>query len=65
MLAYTGERSLESQRMVDFIGRHEWGLMILDEVQTVPAKDVCDYFSVYLYLRWLMRTLCCSFGWFC
>jgi hypothetical protein len=40
MLAYQGSRSAKSQMMIEFIMKHEWGLMILDEVQTVPAAQV-------------------------
>ena len=40
MLAFPGKRSAKAQRMIDFISSKEWGLMILDEVQTVPAEMV-------------------------
>ena len=40
MMAFSGHRGPEAQRMVDFIKGREWGLMILDEVQTVPATKV-------------------------
>ncbi len=41
MLAFPGQRSKEAERMINYISSRQWGLMILDEVQTVPAKDVC------------------------
>jgi DNA excision repair protein ERCC-3 len=37
MLANRAKRSHDSQKMMDFIGGREWGLMILDEVHVVPA----------------------------
>ena len=38
MIAYTGRRSEESQKVMDFIGSREWGLLLLDEVHVVPAN---------------------------
>ncbi|KAF7682834.1 General transcription and DNA repair factor IIH helicase subunit XPB [Astathelohania contejeani] len=37
MLAYTGKRSSEAQRIMDNIKETEWGLLLLDEVHVVPA----------------------------
>lgn len=37
MLAYSGKRSSEAQRVMDIINNKVWGLMILDEVHVVPA----------------------------
>mmetsp|Transcript_6161 Transcript_6161/g.17199 ORF Transcript_6161/g.17199 Transcript_6161/m.17199 type:complete len:498 (-) Transcript_6161:124-1617(-) len=37
MIAYTGKRSTESQRMMDAIEDREWGLLLMDEVHVVPA----------------------------
>ncbi|KAM0685654.1 DNA repair helicase RAD25, partial [Conglomerata obtusa] len=37
MLAYSGKRSYEAQRVIDVINKRVWGLMILDEVHVVPA----------------------------
>jgi DNA excision repair protein ERCC-3 len=37
MLAYTGRRSHEAQKIMDLIQKTEWGLLILDEVHVVPA----------------------------
>jgi len=38
MMAYSGRRSHEAQRIMNVIQSHEWGLMILDEVHVVPAQ---------------------------
>ena len=38
MMAYSGGRSQESERIFDIIKKTEWGLIILDEVQVVPAE---------------------------
>jgi DNA excision repair protein ERCC-3 len=38
MMSYTGKREKESEEMINRITNTEWGLMILDEVQVVPAK---------------------------
>eukprot|EP00056_Hartaetosiga_gracilis_P000746 m.40253 g.40253 ORF g.40253 m.40253 type:complete len:787 (-) comp10337_c0_seq1:68-2428(-) len=38
MLASKANRSEEAKRMINWIKERDWGLMILDEVQTVPAK---------------------------
>lgn len=38
MMSYTGKRSHESQKIMNLIQSHEWGVMILDEVHVVPAQ---------------------------
>ncbi|ELA42395.1 DNA repair helicase rad25 [Vittaforma corneae ATCC 50505] len=38
MMAYSGKRSYEAQKLMNLIQSHEWGLMILDEVHVVPAQ---------------------------
>ena len=38
MIAYTGRRSEESQKVMDMISSREWGLLLLDEVHVVPAN---------------------------
>lgn len=38
MIAYTGRRSDESQKVMDMISSREWGLLLLDEVHVVPAQ---------------------------
>ncbi|EPR78461.1 DNA repair helicase RAD25 protein [Spraguea lophii 42_110] len=37
MLAYTGKRSSEAQKIMNYIKNVEWGLLIFDEVHVVPA----------------------------
>ncbi|KAI3655028.1 hypothetical protein MP228_000408 [Amoeboaphelidium protococcarum] len=38
MIAYSGKRSYDAQKMIDFVRQMEWGFMILDEVHVVPAN---------------------------
>ncbi|CAH8585401.1 unnamed protein product [Schistosoma turkestanicum] len=38
MIAHSAKRSYEADRMMNWIKSQEWGLMILDEVHTIPAK---------------------------
>ncbi|XP_053554076.1 general transcription and DNA repair factor IIH helicase subunit XPB [Bombina bombina] len=38
MLGHTTKRSWEAERVMDWLKSQEWGLMILDEVHTIPAK---------------------------
>ncbi|CAH8610133.1 unnamed protein product [Heterobilharzia americana] len=38
MIAHSTKRSYEADRMMNWIKTQEWGLMILDEVHTIPAK---------------------------
>ncbi|PVD30957.1 hypothetical protein C0Q70_10233 [Pomacea canaliculata] len=38
MLAHTTKRSYEAEKMMEWLQNQEWGLMVLDEVQTIPAK---------------------------
>jgi len=39
MIAHTMKRSYESLMIMEFLKNTEWGLMILDEVHTIPAKQ--------------------------
>ena len=38
MIAYSGNRSEESQKVMSAIANREWGLLLLDEVHVVPAN---------------------------
>jgi DNA excision repair protein ERCC-3 len=38
MMSYAGSRNAETQLALDKIHKCDWGLMIMDEVQVVPAK---------------------------
>ncbi|KYO18238.1 general transcription and DNA repair factor IIH helicase subunit XPB isoform X2 [Alligator mississippiensis] len=38
MLGHTTKRSWEAERVMEWLKSQEWGLMILDEVHTIPAK---------------------------
>ncbi|XP_062500959.1 general transcription and DNA repair factor IIH helicase subunit XPB-like isoform X2 [Corticium candelabrum] len=38
MVAHSQKRSWESQKMMEYLQSREWGLLILDEVQTIPAN---------------------------
>ncbi|XP_005098095.1 general transcription and DNA repair factor IIH helicase subunit XPB [Aplysia californica] len=38
MLAHSTKRSWEADKMMKWLQNQEWGLMVLDEVQTIPAK---------------------------
>lgn len=40
MLGHTTKRSWEAERVMEWMRSQEWGLMILDEVHTIPAKIV-------------------------
>lgn len=37
MISHKGQRSAESEKIFDVIKNTDWGLLILDEVQVVPA----------------------------
>lgn len=38
MIAYSGKRSYEAKKLMNYIESVEWGLLILDEVHVVPAN---------------------------
>lgn len=38
MITHTQKRSWEGERVMEWLTTQEWGLMILDEVHTIPAK---------------------------
>ncbi|XP_072030042.1 general transcription and DNA repair factor IIH helicase/translocase subunit XPB-like [Amphiura filiformis] len=39
MVAHTTKRSWEAEQVMKWLKEQEWGLMILDEVHTIPAKQ--------------------------
>ncbi|XP_076799627.1 general transcription and DNA repair factor IIH helicase/translocase subunit XPB-like [Clavelina lepadiformis] len=39
MMGHTTKRAYESEKVMEWIRSQEWGLMILDEVHTIPAKQ--------------------------
>jgi len=38
MMSYSGKRSHEAQKIMELVHKHEWGMLILDEVHVVPAQ---------------------------
>ncbi|VDP10460.1 unnamed protein product, partial [Soboliphyme baturini] len=38
MIAFQGKRSFDAERMMNWLQEQEWGLLILDEVHTIPAR---------------------------
>lgn len=57
MLGHTTKRSWEAERVMEWLKSQEWGLMILDEVHTIPGKEaVCKPFTLFTLLM-----LLCSF----
>ncbi|KAL3313612.1 TFIIH basal transcription factor complex helicase XPB subunit, partial [Cichlidogyrus casuarinus] len=38
MIAFMGKRSYEAERVFEWVRSQEWGLVVLDEVHTIPAK---------------------------
>lgn len=38
MLGHTTKRSWEAERVMEWLRTQEWGLMILDEVHTIPGR---------------------------
>lgn len=38
MITLTTKRSFETEKVMDWLKDQEWGLMLLDEVHTIPAK---------------------------
>ncbi|TPX76400.1 hypothetical protein CcCBS67573_g02337 [Chytriomyces confervae] len=38
MITHSGKRAWDTARMIEFINKREWGLLILDEVHVVPAN---------------------------
>ncbi|XP_046850585.1 general transcription and DNA repair factor IIH helicase subunit XPB-like isoform X2 [Xenia sp. Carnegie-2017] len=39
MISHSGKRSWESEQVMNFLQTQEWGLMLLDEVHTIPARQ--------------------------
>ncbi|KAI1725340.1 type III restriction enzyme, res subunit family protein [Ditylenchus destructor] len=38
MVAYSGKRTYAADEVMRYLQSHEWGLLLLDEVHTIPAK---------------------------
>ncbi|KAI1731836.1 type III restriction enzyme, res subunit family protein [Ditylenchus destructor] len=38
MVAYSGKRTYAADEIMRYLQSHEWGLLLLDEVHTIPAK---------------------------
>lgn len=57
MLGHTTKRSWEAERVMEWLKSQEWGLMILDEVHTIPGKEMmCKPLVLYM----LLLTFLCS-----
>lgn len=57
MLGHTTKRSWEAERVMEWLKSQEWGLMILDEVHTIPGKErACKRSTLHTLLMFL-----CSF----
>lgn len=62
MLGHTTKRSWEAERVMEWLKSQEWGLMILDEVHTIPGKEKVCKSSM---LHTLLMSFCsCSSGGF-
>nr|GEW44914.1 homolog of Xeroderma pigmentosum complementation group B 2 [Tanacetum cinerariifolium] len=46
MLAFGGERSQESEKIIEKIRNREWGLLLMDEVHVVPASTFRKVVSI-------------------
>lgn len=46
MVAFSGKRSEESEKVMQMIQSREWGLLLMDEVHVVPAQ-VCRVWKVW------------------
>lgn len=49
MLGHTTKRSWEAERVMEWMRSQEWGLIILDEVHTIPG-ELLSVFQTQLYL---------------
>lgn len=38
MIAYTGKRAYDAEKMMQFVKSREWGFLLLDEVHVAPAE---------------------------
>lgn len=45
MLGHTTKRSWEAERVMEWMRSQEWGLIILDEVHTIPGEPLQCNFS--------------------
>ena len=67
MVAFSGKRSEESEKVMQMIQSREWGLLLMDEVHVVPAQ-VCRVWKVWKVwiekvnstTRWKRGSLHCS-----
>ena len=62
MIAKTGKRAHDAEKMMQFLRAREWGFLLLDEVHVVPAemfRKCVNGFKVHAKLgltgEWTMR----------
>lgn len=60
------KRSWEAEKVMEWVRSQEWGLMILDEVHTIPAKQfrrVLTVVQVYIFLnnKLIINTILCYY----
>nr|KAF6494761.1 ERCC excision repair 3, TFIIH core complex helicase subunit [Rousettus aegyptiacus] len=48
MLGHTTKRSWEAERVMEWLKTQEWGLMILDEVHTIPGM-IAEEYNAFFY----------------
>ena len=46
MIAHTQRRSWEAEQLMKWLSSQEWGIMLLDEVHTIPAKMFRRYLAI-------------------
>lgn len=65
MLGHTTKRSWEAERVMEWLKTQEWGLMILDEVHTIPGKQAESWDAAHRMDRvisssWVREGLLCN-----
>lgn len=61
MIAKTGKRAHDAEKMMQFLRSREWGFLLLDEVHVVPAdmfRKCVNGFKVHAKLGLTGRSLC-------
>ena len=60
MVAFSGKRSHDAQKMMEFFQSREWGLLIMDEVHVAPANEfrrVMTNIAAVKRWRWIYSSM--------
>uniref|UniRef100_A0A8K9ULA7 General transcription and DNA repair factor IIH helicase/translocase subunit XPB n=1 Tax=Oncorhynchus mykiss TaxID=8022 RepID=A0A8K9ULA7_ONCMY len=58
MLGHTTKRSWEAERVMEWMRSQEWGLIILDEVHTIPGESIWGHAKMFRRVLTIVQAHC-------